>query len=150
MTDFDGVVPGFDAEQHEVMLALMADLRYPVGPRGEVFMMLDAMKPIVSYHLTRCGWRPITARRRIKARKVIGRGVMEDAVTWVGMHEPDDPLAGLGSMTLNEIELLPEDAKIEAARRLGLPVAPPEPLPGWQTQTRININDEEDQDDFSS
>lgn len=150
-----------DAEQQQAFWALMADLRYPAGPNGDAVALidgmpwrggaegqqiLDTMKGVLAYHLVQAGWRVDLRHRKRKARKVMGHGMFEDAVTWVGMNEPDDPLAGLSKMTVEEIQHLPEDAKIEAMRRLGLPVAPPKQPEGWHTKTDVRIDDEPDPD----
>lgn len=155
-------IPGFNGEQHRAMLALMADLRYPVGAnRDNVALLdglpwrdgdqgqniLDSMKAVIAYHLVRCGWRPDMGRRLIKARKVLGGGVFDDAVTWIGVGEPDDPLANLAQMTISEIQELPEDVRVEAMRRIGLKVEAPKRPEGWVASPVVNIADAPDNDD---
>jgi hypothetical protein len=151
VTEIKEGISGFNTEQNATMLALLAELRYPIGPDGTavgLIDVLDAIRPIIAYHLTRCGWRPDLSKRTIKVRKVYGEGRFEDAVTWVPMSAPDDPLANLPNMTMAQIEALePEDVKLEAKRRLGLPTPGYEPPKGWHTHTNISITDEPDPED---
>lgn len=134
---------GQSPEQLEMTAAfttMLKDLRYPVGKDGSV-MNADFFAPFVAYHLVRCGWRPHSEKRKIKPRKVPGRGTVEDAVEWVDMDEPDDPLHNLDSMSMRQISMLPEMWKHEAIRRLGGHVRNdlPEPKSGWKVNTKINI-----------
>lgn len=134
-------------EMTQSFQTMLKDLRYiesPPNERGESSIMnTDFFAPIVAYHLVKCGWRPHSEKRKIKPRKVPGKGIVADAVEWVGMDEPDDPLARLDSMSMREIALLPEVWKHEAIRRLGGQVHSdvPEPKNGWHVNTRINISD---------
>jgi hypothetical protein len=81
----------------------------------------------------------------IKARKVYGSGVYEDAVTWVAFDAPDDPLEHLADMTMGQIEALP-DLKFEAKRRLDAPPpAPCEPKPLWTQPPLVSITDAPDE-----
>lgn len=108
-------IPGLDREGHATMLALMQDLRYPAGPNGEILgFAAEAIAPIVAYQLTMCGWRLDMRKRKRKARKISGPGVMEDAVVWRPVSEPDGPIVYAG---------------------------PAEPVPGWHTETRVSITD---------
>jgi len=126
---------------------MLKDLRYiesPANERGETSIMnTDYFAPIVAYHLVRCGWRPHDEKRKIKPRRVPGKGVVADAVEWIGMDEPDDPLRHLDTMSMREIALLPEVWRHEAIRRLGGRVTSdlPEPAKKWTVNTRINIQD---------
>ena len=146
--------PGIDAlsrEEQEILLALLADLRSPVAPPPSSAVLaidfIESVKPIIAYHLMRCGWRPDLAKRKIKARKVYGPGLLDGAVTWVPITAPDDPLANLPNMTIAEIEALePEDVKLEAKRRLGMHVDPPKPPDEWHTRTHVQITDAPDPD----
>lgn len=133
-------IKGFDGEQHAAMIMALADLRYPIGPGGETLMIMEAMSPIVAYHLVRCGWRMVAPKRKIKARRVYGGGMLEDACRWVPIDAPDDPLANLQHMSMADIEGLDDELRAEAKRRLGIKVEPPPPPPGWHTQTKINID----------
>lgn len=140
-----------------VYTQMLDDLFYPVAKDGSV-MDASGIKAWVCWHLVRAGWRkpnntdglalieeyddPI-----IKKRRVYGPGVFEDAVTWVGVDEPDDPLAGLADMTIAQVDALPDDVKFEAKRRLGMLVpepAPPDVSPGWSVQPYITITDAPD------
>lgn len=145
---------------HEVMDQLMGDLHYPAGQDGTQ-INVDYCKTVVAHHLVKLGWRkpnnsdgvalwhdePVDwDDPLIKKRKVYGPGVFEDAIRWVSVNEPDDPLADLDDMSQKQINALPEELRIEAKRRLGqLPAAPePDPDAGWHTKTFINIQDEPD------
>lgn len=134
-------------EMTQAFQTMLKDLRYiesPADERGNSSIMnTDFFAPIVAYHLVRCGWRPHGEKRKIKPRKVPGKGIVEDAVEWVGIDEPDDPLHNLDKMSMREIALLPEVWKHEAIRRLGGHVKHdlPEPDKKWTVNTRINIKD---------
>jgi hypothetical protein len=140
---------------------MLDDLHYPVAKDGSV-MDASGIKAWICWHLVRCGWRkpnntdnlPLIENLDepvIKKRRVHGPGVMEDAVVWVGVHEPDDPLADLYTMTMAEIDCLDDDLKIEAKRRLGLlPPAEPDLQPAWSVQPFITITDEPEPDDWST
>lgn len=150
-----------NAEQRQAMIALMADLRYPAGPDGGVLALLDglpfpnddpnvvdSMRGRLAYHLMMAGWRVDLNKRRRKARKVFGAGMFDDAVVWVDISEPDDPLADLANMTIAQIDALtPEDVRLEARRRVGLPVPTPEPPPGWQANPLVDVIDAPEPDD---
>lgn len=132
-------------EQHQAFAICIKDLRYPVTKEGDV-ADVSYIAALVAYHLVRCGWRPDPAKRVIKARKVVGRGVATGAVEWVGMDEPDDPLAGLENMTMKELAALTPAARAEAIRRLGgdTPNDLPMPEPSWQLKPNIRITDQDD------
>ncbi|CKH14022.1 hypothetical protein PXH78_26995 [Mycolicibacterium smegmatis] len=148
---------------HQAYLArvykqMLDDLHYPVSKNGDI-MDASAVKAWVCWHLVRCGWRKPNNTDGfalvedyddplIKPRKVYGPGIVEDAVTWVPATDPDDPLQNLESMTVAEIEALPDDLKVEAKRRLGL--IPPQPQPseeGWSVKPFITITEADDVDD---
>lgn len=132
-------------EMAQAFSTMLKDLRYIESPPNEQgntsIMNTDFFAPIVAYHLVRCGWRPNSEKRKIKPRNVPGEGIAADAVEWVDMGEPDDPLKNLGSMSMREIALLPEVWKHEAIRRLGGKVKSdlPKPKSGWHVDTNINI-----------
>jgi hypothetical protein len=71
--------------------------------------------------------------------------MVEDAVEWVDIHAPEDPLRHLDTMSMTEVALLPEVWKYEAIRRLGGQVKSdlPEPNSRWKVNTKINIADME-------
>jgi hypothetical protein len=119
---------------------LLDDLSYPQAKDGSI-VDLSYFKAIVGYHLIRCGWRPHPTRAQIKSRRVTGPGVIEDAIEWVSVNEPDDPLANLADMTMAQIAALPTLVHAEAMRRLGFTAAPVEPTPGWTVTPNINISD---------
>lgn len=134
-------------EMYNAFATMLKDLRYPVGPPDEEgrsdVMNADFFAPFVAYHLVRCGWRPNSEKRKIKPRKVPGKGIVEDAVEWVDIDAPDDPLRHLDTMSMAEVAMLPEVWKYEAIRRLGGQVKCdlPEPDSKWKVNTKINISD---------
>jgi hypothetical protein len=140
---------------------MMDSLHYPRAKDGSI-MDASGIKAWVCWHLTNEGWRkpnntdglPLIEEYDdpvIKKRRVYGPGVMEDAVVWVGMNEPDDPLENLEQMTIAQVEALPDDLKIEAKRRLGLlPPVEPDLEPAWSVQPFITITDEPAPDDWST
>lgn len=136
-----------DAERNETMLKLLLDLTYPEAKDG-TRVDLSAFKAIIAYHLVRCGWRMVPEKRLIKSRKVNARGVYVDAIDWVDINAPDDPLENLGSMTMAEIEALPPGLKAEAMQRISGAVLPELPdNPGWKVETSIRITDDPDEPD---
>ena len=136
-----------DAERNETLLKLLLDLTYPEAKDG-TRVDLSAFKSIIAYHLVRCGWRMVPEKRMIKARKVNARGVYVDAIDWVPIDAPDDPLENLGSMTMAEIEALPPGLKAEAMQRISGAVLPDLPEnPGWKVETSIRITDDPNEPD---
>lgn len=136
-----------DQERNETMLKLLLDLTYPEAKDG-ARVDVSAFKAILAYHLVRCGWRMIPEKRMIKSRKVNARGVAMDAIDWVPINAPDDPLANLSSMTMAEIDSLPPGLKAEALQRMTGEVLPDLPEnPGWHVQTSISITDDPDEPD---
>jgi hypothetical protein len=126
---------------------LIGDLRYPVSKDGTV-VDLSYFSPLIAYHLARCGWRCDPAKRRIKSRKIAAKGVVSDALEWVDVNAPDDPLANLKSMTMAEINRLPPVQRAEAIRRIGGPELPDLPAnPGWHVATNMTIEHAPDPDD---
>jgi hypothetical protein len=126
---------------------MLEDLRYPISRDGSV---LDTafIAPLIAYHLVRCGWRQDPDARIIKSRKVVAKGVVEDAVEWVSVDEPDDPLENLENMTLAEINALSPNVRAEALRRMGGPETPDLPTnPGWHVSTSLNIEQALDTED---
>lgn len=152
-----------------VMGQMLEDLKYPQAKDGSI-TDVNRFAHLIAWHLVRCGWRkpnntdgfPLVEEFDdpiIKARKVLGGGVFEDAVVWVGFNEPDDPLEHLEDMTIREVEALPDEVKYEAKRRLGLlprhePTPPPEMSNAseWSVTPEVRITDaaEESGDDHTT
>lgn len=136
-----------DREMAATMSMLMLDLRYPPSADGGGIVELSYVLPSVAKHLTRVGWRWQPDRAKIKARPVPGPGVYSDAVAWVGINEPDDPLEDLENMSMAEINQLPEDLRVEARRRLGMIPAVHQPESQlWSEPNKVNIADAPDPD----
>jgi len=127
---------------------LMGDLRYPVSKSGTRVDM-SYFSPILAYHLARCGWRIDPSKRQIKARKLTARGLVDDAIEWVPVDAPDDPLQNLGDMTMDEIKKLPPAWRSVAMRRMGGPETPdlPKKPEGWHVTTKLTIEDAPDPQD---
>lgn len=127
---------------------LMGDLRYPVSKSGTRIDM-SYFSPILAYHLARAGWRRDESKRQIKSRKLTARGLVDDAIEWVPMDAPDDPLKNIGEMTMDEVNKLPPVWRSVAMRRLGGPETPELPAKpqGWHVTTKLQIEDSPDPDD---
>jgi len=131
-------------ESDLAMLYMLGDLRYPVSQDGSVLDM-TYFGPLITWHLIRCGWRNDPEKRIIKPRKVTAKGVIKGAVEWVSVNEPDDPLADLPSMTMQDVQQLPPRLRAEALRRMGGPETPELPEnPGWTVATSMRIQDAPD------
>lgn len=130
------------AEMTAAMAQFLDDCHYPVSKNGDI-MNADYVKTIIGYHMIRCGWRK-TSDPVIKKRRVIAPGVIEDAVEWVDIDAPDDPLANLENMSVRELAELSPEARAAAIRRLGGEYEHdlPEPQGGWQVTPNITITDD--------
>ncbi|WP_235732614.1 phage gene 29 protein family protein [Mycolicibacterium septicum] len=120
----------------------MADCHYAVSKDGDI-LDTSYVKTIIGYHMIRCGWRKV-ADPVIKKRRVIAPGVIEDAVEWVDVDEPDDPLANLENMSVRELAELSPDARAAAIRRLGGDYDHDltEPQVRWSVTPNITITDD--------
>lgn len=127
-------------ELDSAMLSMLADLRYPVSQDGSV-LDCTLFGPLIAWHLVRCGWRRDDSHRQIKPRKVVAKGVVRDAVEWVPVDAPDDPLANVENMTMAEIAKMSPSMKAEALRRLGGPELPALKRSGWHVETNMKIQD---------
>lgn len=135
------------AEKHAAMTALLVDLHLVKSRSGDI-IDLQGLQAAIAWHLVRCGYRPIPELRMIKPRRVTALGVSVDAIEWVGVDEPDDPLADLKNMTMGEINALPPVLKAQALRRMGGNETPDLPSnPGWKVKTSIRVEDAPDPDD---
>ena len=144
-----GPMPGVEQEPYaEAMQAIMEVLQYPVGPDGTILGIsdgLDLLKPTIAYHLARCGIGPGCNPPIIKKQNAAGPGRFDDACIWVPVTFPDDPLADLQSMTIGEINALPPHHRVEAFRRLGMPLPVPDQPEGWTATPNVNITDAPDE-----
>lgn len=140
-----------------VMAQLLTDLSYPRGEDGRV-LDTNAFKAVLAQHLMRAGWRKPNNtdglalieeydEPEIKARKMVGPGVYEDAIEWVPFDAPDDPLADLQNMTIAQINALPEHLSTEAKRRLGMLPNAPQPTDLWSVKPTLTITDAEEADE---
>lgn len=139
------------AEMDAAYQRFVEDCHYPVDKSGNV-MNASHFVFLVGYHMVRCGWRP-TAEPVIKKRRVDAPGVVEDAIEWVAIDAPDDPLDGVENMTFAEIAELPEWLRRKAIKRLGGGRDVDDDLPemqepAWQVTPNIAITTAADPDDF--
>lgn len=94
-------------------------LRYPVDNRGRVYDV-RFMLPALAFHLARAGCVIDPSRAVIKARRLPpAPGVIEDAVEWVGVNEPDRIDDELAHASIADIDKLSPAARAELIRRLG-------------------------------
>lgn len=133
------------AEMDAAYQDFITDCHYPVDKDGNV-MNAGYFVWLVGYHMVRCGWRR-SADPVIKKRPIDAPGVAEDAIEWVSVDAPDDPLAGLESMTVAEIAALPEHLRRAAIRRMNGNRDTDDDLPemgepAWQVTPNISVKDE--------
>ncbi len=140
------------AELEAAFADFIADCHYPQGKGGER-MQAEFFVTLVAYHMVRCGWRR-SADPIIKKRKVDAPGVVADAIEWVAVDAPDDPLEGVEDMTFAQISELPEFLRRKAIARLGGGQLADDDLPdmgepGWQVTPNISYSTESPSgDDF--
>lgn len=132
------------AAMEQAYAEFIEDCTYPTGRNGER-MHSEYFVLLVAYHMVRCGWRR-SAEPVIKSRRVDAPGVYEDAIEWVPMDAPDDPLEGVETMTFAEISALPEYLRRKAIRRLNGNKdtdddLPPMGEPAWQVTPNISFSD---------
>jgi hypothetical protein len=135
------------AEMSTAMNQLEEDFQYPQNAKGDQ-MDMRFLTPWVAFHLVRCGWRPVDARRMIKKRPAtyIPPGCYEDLVEWVPIDTPDvlDPT----TMTLEQLKTAPASVQAQAIREMNgrsNPLQPPgTPLDKtWRQPIQIDIDDPE-------
>lgn len=128
----------------DAMYELADALQYPVDNKGRVYDV-RFMLPVLSYHLARRGFRFHPELAIIKPRRLPpAPGVVEDAVEWVGINEPDSIDDELAGVTIADVDRLSPAARAELLRRLGVaqPGDDAEP-PSWHVETSIQFDDEE-------
>lgn len=126
-------------------------LRYPVDPKGRVYDV-SFLAPILAYHLARAGCVIDPDKAVIKPRRLPpAPGIIDGAIEWVGVHEPDRVDDELAGATIDDIDRLSPAARAELIRRLGGdPATVPQPEPDdldirspWHVETSIRFDDEE-------
>lgn len=133
------------SEKNEAMLELMRDLVYPESKDGST-LDVSFFSTIIAWHLVRCGWRPDPAKRTIKPRRLIAKGLPDNAIEWVSVDEPDS--IDYTKLTIHEIRALSPRQRAIAMRALGGAETPDLPTnPGWTVQTNIHIQDAPDPGD---
>lgn len=137
-----------DGALSDAMYDLADALRYPVDSRGRVYDV-KFMLPVLAFHLARAGAVIDPARAVIKARRLPPTpGVVEDAVEWVGVNEPDSVDDELADATIADVDNLSPTARAALLRRLG--VAPDDQttdLDGrtpWHVETTIHFDDDKE------
>lgn len=133
------------AEAEQAFKEFLEDCHYPVTKDGAT-MDASYFGPVIAYHMIRCGWRR-SVEPVIKKRKVDAPGVIEDAVEWVPMDAPDDPLEGIEDWSFAQIAALPEYLKRKAIQRLGGNAEADDDLPemgepAWKVTPNISYNAE--------
>lgn len=121
-------------------------LRYPTDHRGRVYDVRFLI-PALAYHLALAGAVIDPARAVRKARRIPpGPGIIDDAVEWVGVDEPDTVADELDGATIDDVDRLSPHARAELIRRLG--GNPPPVADGdlddrvpWRVQTSITLDD---------
>lgn len=139
-----------DDSMSATMYALADALRYPVDNRGRVYDVSFLM-PILAFHLARCGAVIDPQRAVIKARRLPPTpGVIDGAIEWVGVNEPDSVDDELAGVTIDDLDRLSPTARAELIRRLGGDgTAAAEDIDDldartpWRVETSIHFDDEE-------
>lgn len=132
----------------DAMYELAEALRYPVDSRGRVYDV-KFMLPVLAFHLARAGAVIDPARAAIKARRLPPTpGVVEDAVEWVGVNEPDSVDDELADATIADVDKLSPTARAALLRRLGVAATDDETtdLDGrtpWHVETTIHFDDDD-------
>lgn len=140
--------PRPDNPLSDAMYDIADALRYPVDSRGRVYDV-SFLAPILAYHLARAGAVIDPQRAIIKPRRLPPTpGVIDGAIEWVGIDEPDRVQDELAGATIDDIDKLSPAARAELIRRLGgdttviddpnLDTKTP-----WHVETRIHLDDEE-------
>jgi hypothetical protein len=136
------------AEELNAAVADIAEaLHYPVDHAGRTYDV-GFLKPVIAFHLARCGFRRQEERVMIKARRLPPTpGVVADAVEWVHPNAPDSIDDELAGKTIEDIDRLSPAARAELIRRLGgNPQATAEQTPledrtPWHVETRVHFDD---------
>ena len=132
-------------EMDDAFAAFMDDCHYPVTKDGKI-MDSTYFVAIVGYHMVRCGWRR-SSPPVIKKRRVDAPGTVEDAVEWVDLDAPNDPLEGIENMSFQQVAALPEYLRRKAIIRLGGNAETDDDLPemgepAWQVTPNISYTGE--------
>lgn len=140
-------MPPSDHPLAQAMYDIADALRYPTDHRGRVYDVRFLI-PALSYHLAMAGAVIDPARAVRKPRKIPpGPGIIDDAVEWVSVDEPDTVADELDGATIADVERLSPHARAELIRRLGGNQPPPETddlddrIP-WRVQTNIVFDEE--------
>lgn len=135
----------------DAMYRIADALQYPVDTRGRVYDC-SFLLPILAYHLARAGADIDPQRAIIKSRRLPpAPGVIDGAIEWVGVNQPDRIEDELAGATIDDIDRLSPAARAELIRRLGgdaTTAAQPDDsdLDGrspWHVETTIHFDDEE-------
>ncbi|APD18192.1 minor tail protein [Mycobacterium phage Hammy] len=146
-------VPGADP-MADAMYDIAEALHYPVDSRGRRYDV-RYMLPVIAFHLARAGCVVDPARAVIKQRRMPPTpGVVEDAVEWVHVDEPDTIEDELAGATLDDLPRLSAAARAEFIRRAtGEPPAEPvvddqdvnlDARTPWHVETSIVFDDDDE------
>ncbi|AGK86378.1 hypothetical protein Clark_0020 [Mycobacterium phage Clark] len=102
---------------------------------------LRYLKPVLAYHLARCGLGLVEDQAVVKRREY-PNGFVE----WVALDAPDLPADPLDRLSLADIAKLPAEQRDAAIRRLQAgedgPVDDPDDRIPWKVRTNIQIDEE--------
>lgn len=112
----------------------------PVDMHGHHYD-LRYLKPLLSFHLARCGLGLVEDQAIVKRREY-ANGYVE----WVPLDAPDMPPDPLDGLSLADIAQLPAEQRDAAIRKLQAgeagPVADPDSKIPWKVRTNIVIDEE--------
>jgi hypothetical protein len=155
MLDYDAYYSAADAAEAAgehgraatAHFGILADaLSYPRGRDGRTMQLPADLRLMLADFLIKHGWRWHPEHATIKRRSCAGPGTYDDAVQWVALDAPDDPLDNLDTMTLADVAQLPPELRARALERLGM-AGPPATEPGaspWQAANTVTIVEEPD------
>lgn len=129
------------ADQHpmqEAVELIGQMLDNPVDMQGNHYD-LRYLKPLLAFHLARCGLGLIEGQAVVKRREY-SNGYVE----WVGLDEPDLPANPMDSMTLADLQQLPPEQRDAAIRRLrgDADLIDADDRIPWRVRTNIHIDEE--------
>jgi hypothetical protein len=112
----------------------------PVDKHGHHYD-LRWLKPLLAWHLARCGLGLVEGQAVVKRREY-PNGYVE----WVPIDAPDLPPDPLDGLSLADLAQLPAEQRDAAIRRLQAgdsgPVADPDDRIPWKVRTNIRIDEE--------
>lgn len=133
-------VPPDQQPIQEAVYVIDQMLDNPIDRLGNTYD-LRYLKPLLAWHLARCGLGLVEDQAVIKRRQY-PNGYVE----WVGLDEPDLPPDPLDGLTMADLAQLPPEQREAAIRRLQAgadgPVEDPDSKIPWKVRTNIEIDEE--------